>query len=67
MAKPTLDEKIRQTEKNVARAKEEVLELTAQLKNKTLNQRTLESGLKNLTRTLGKVPPFWPKHGPHCR
>ena len=67
MAKPTLDEKIRQTEKNVARAKEEVLELTAQLKNKTLNQRTLESGLKNLTRTLGKVPPFWPKDGPHCR
>jgi hypothetical protein len=59
--------KIRRTEINVDRAKAEVLKLAAQLRNKTLNQATLESGFKNLTRTLGKVPHFWPKHGPNCR
>jgi hypothetical protein len=55
--------KIRKTEINVDRAQEEVLELMAQLKSKTLDQATLESGLKNVTRALGKVPhfcPFWP-------
>jgi len=67
MKEPTLDEKIEATEKNVHRAKEEVNDLVAQLQNKTLNQATLESGLKNLTDALANVPHFWPKHGPHCR
>jgi signal transduction histidine kinase len=64
---PSLPEKIRRTEENVERAKEEVRKLTVQLKNKTLDQQTLESGLKDLTTALDDVPHFSPKHGPHCR
>jgi len=50
--------KIRQVAREIRRADKEVRKLRVQLRTGTLDRRKLESGLKELQRTLARVPPF---------
>jgi hypothetical protein len=55
--------KIRRAEAGLKKARKEIRKLTAHMKKGTLHRNKLDSGLKNLTRVLAKIPthrPFSP-------